>query len=110
MQARAQEVNSGRTNSLAFAGGNTAGNLIVVSVLWGNTGGVTLADTRGNAYVAASPRTAWGTNWSEQTFFAKNVAGGPNTVTATFATTIGQLGHRLPPRVLRGRQASTRST
>ena len=56
VQARAKEVTSGTTNSLAFSSANGAGNLIVVYVVWSNTGSVSLADTRGNAYVAAAPR------------------------------------------------------
>ncbi len=92
VQQRANEVGSGRTNSLAFSQANTAGNTIIVSVFWNNTGTVSLADTRGNTYVAAAPRRAWGPNWSEQVFYAKNIAGGANTVTATFGTTIAGWG------------------
>ena len=88
VQVRANEVSSGKTDSVTFAQANTAGNLIVVSVFWGNTGSVTLADTRGNSYVSTAPRRSWGSSWSEQTFFAGNVAGGTNTVTASFASSI----------------------
>ncbi len=38
--------------------------------------------------MSTAPRRSWGSSWSEQTFFAGNVAGGTNTVTATFATSI----------------------
>jgi hypothetical protein len=38
VQSRANEVTSGSTNSLAFSSANTAGNLIVVYVLWSNPG------------------------------------------------------------------------
>src|SRR6185436_19991620 len=88
VQVRANEITNGRTNSVTFAQANTAGNLIVVSVLWSNTGSVSLADTRGSSYVSAAPRRTWGSSWSEQTFYARNVAGGTNRVTATFATSI----------------------
>ena len=40
----------------------------------------------------AAPRTTWGSNWSAQVFYAKNIAGGANTVTATFATAINSFG------------------
>jgi hypothetical protein len=50
VQGRAKEITSGTTNSLAFNGANTAGNLIVVYVVWGNTGSVSLSDSDGNAY------------------------------------------------------------
>jgi len=88
VQAQAREIASGKTNAVSFTNPNTAGNLIVVSVLWNNTGTVTIADSRGNAYGSAAPRRSWGSSWSEQTFFAKNVASGTNKVTASFATTI----------------------
>jgi chitodextrinase len=94
VQVRAQEITSGRTNTLAFSSGNTAGNLIVVGVLWSNSGNVTVTDSQGNAYAAAGPRTAWGSgsNFSEQVFYAKNVRGGANAVTATFASSINRFG------------------
>ena len=37
-------------------------------------------------------RTTWGGSWSSQVFYAKNVAGGANTVTATFANSISGWG------------------
>jgi glucose/arabinose dehydrogenase len=92
VQSRANEVTSGSTNSLAFSSPNTAGNLIVVYVLWGNTGAVSLSDSRGNSYASAAGRTTWGSNWSAQVFYAKNVAAGANTVTAAFATAINSFG------------------
>jgi glucose/arabinose dehydrogenase/chitodextrinase len=92
VQARAKEINSGTVNSLAFNSANSAGNLVVVYVLWNNTGSVTLSDNRGNSYAAATTRATWGTNWSSQTFYAKGVAAGTNTVAATFATPITSFG------------------
>jgi glucose/arabinose dehydrogenase len=88
VQARAKEVTSGTANSLAFSSANTAGNLIVAYVIWGNSNSVSLSDSRGNAYASAIARTTWNGTWSAQVFYAKNVAGGSNTVTATFATAI----------------------
>ena len=77
-----------RRTALAFTNPNTAGNLIIVYAIWSNTGTATVTDSRGDAYVSAAPRTTWGSNWSSQVFVAKNIAGGANTVTATFATAI----------------------
>lgn len=88
VQTRAKEVTSGTTNALAFNNANTAGNLIVVYVIWGNTNTVSLSDSRANTYTSAAPRTTWGSNWNSQVFYARNVAAGTNTVTATFATAI----------------------
>ena len=84
MQTRAREVTSGTTNSLAFTSANTAGNLIVVYVVWNNTGAVSLSDTRGNTY-AARPAHPWG-NGGARRYSTPNMAAADNTVTATFAT------------------------
>ena len=85
-------MQTGTTNSLAFSQANTAGNLIVVSLLWDNVGAVTVSDSRGNTYVAGATRRPWGTSWSAKTLYAKNIAGGANTVTVTFATPITSFG------------------
>ena len=88
VQRRAKEVTSGTTNALAFNSANTAGNLIVVYAIWSNTNTVSLSDSRANSYSSAAGRTTWGSNWSSQVFYARNVAAGSNTVTATFATAV----------------------
>jgi len=87
-QSKAVEVSKGTTASVAFTSANTVGDLIVVQVLWSNTGAVTLTDSRGNTYTAATARSTWSGDNSAQTFYAKNVAAGTNTVTAKFATTL----------------------
>ena len=46
--------NEGTTASLAFSKANTAGNLIVVYVVWDNPGTVQVSDSKGNTYTAAS--------------------------------------------------------
>jgi glucose/arabinose dehydrogenase/chitodextrinase len=91
-QAKANEVVSGTTNNVTFTSANTAGDLVVVYVLWGNAGAVSLSDSRGNTYTAATSRASWGSGWSAQTFYAKNIAAGTNTVTATFATSLSSFG------------------
>jgi glucose/arabinose dehydrogenase/chitodextrinase len=90
VQTAAREVNSGTTNALAFTSANTAGNLVVAYVVWSNTSTVTVTDSRGNTYAAAQAPTRWGSGstWSAQVFYAKNVAGGANTVTATFGSSV----------------------
>lgn len=92
VQGRNAQVTSGTTASLAFSKANTAGNLIVVYVVWDNPGTVTVSDTRGDTYTAATSRQAWGSNWSAQVFYASNIAGGTNTVKATFGTAITSFG------------------
>ena len=64
------------------------GNLIVVSVFWDNTSSVSVADSRGNAYTSGGARRTWGSNRSAQVFYARSVAAGTNTVTATFIKAI----------------------
>ena len=88
VQTQAAEANSGTTTSVPFTNNNTAGNLIVAYVIWNNPGTVSLSDTRGNTYASAGARSSWGSSWSSQVFYAKNVAGGANTVNATFATAL----------------------
>ena len=93
VQSRAQEIRSGTLNSVAFSSPNTSGNLIVVYAVWNNTGSATVTDTNGNAYAAAAPATRWNNSaWSSQVFYAKNIAGGSNTVRATFANAITDFG------------------
>jgi glucose/arabinose dehydrogenase/chitodextrinase len=92
VQVRANEVNSGTTNSLAFNSATAAGNTVVVGVLWSHAGAVSVSDNRGNAYASATTRTAWGSGWSSQVFYAKSIVGGATTVTATFATPINAWG------------------
>ena len=64
VQDRDTEVTSGTTASLAFSKANTAGDLIVVYVVWDNSGSATVSDTRGDAYTAATARQTWGKGWS----------------------------------------------
>jgi glucose/arabinose dehydrogenase/PKD repeat protein/fibronectin type 3 domain-containing protein len=94
VQARAKQITSGTVNSLAFTNANTVGNLIAVYVVWDNSSEVTLRDSRGNTYASVAPPTAWGANgtWRSQMFYARNIAGGTNTVTATFQGTIASFG------------------
>jgi IPT/TIG domain len=63
----------------------TAGNLNVVAVGWNDTTSTvsTISDTRGNTYtLAVGPTT--GTGLRQSIYYAKNIAGGSNTVTVTF--------------------------
>ena len=88
VQTKSNEVSSGTSNTLAFTNANASGNLIVAYVVWSNTSTVTVTDSNGNGYVSAAGRTTWGNSWSSQVFYAKGIAGGANSVTATFATAL----------------------
>src|SRR5215467_14372763 len=92
VQGRNAEVTSGTKASLAFSKANSAGNLIVAYVVWDNSGGVNVSDSRGNTYTAATARQSWGNGWSAQVFYAAGIKGGSNTVSATFGTSIKQFG------------------
>src|SRR5215469_223040 len=70
VQGRNAQVTKGTTASLAFSKANTAGNLIVVYVVWDNAGTVKVSDTNGNTYTAATTRQTWGSNWSAEVFYA----------------------------------------
>ncbi|MFI5315695.1 MAG: DUF4038 domain-containing protein, partial [Myxococcota bacterium] len=89
VQRRDVEITAGGSASIAFKKANSAGNLIVAYVVWDNGGAVSVTDTEGNVYVSAvGPTQADGDPTSAQVFYAKNVAGGSNTVTATFDSAI----------------------
>ena len=93
VQSRASESTSGTQSSVAFASANSAGNLIVVYVVWSNSSTVTVSDTRGNTYASAAPAVRWKNNtWSSQVFYAKNIGAGANTVRATFSSAINSFG------------------
>lgn len=93
VQERYFRVTGGSSVSVRFARPNKAGDLIVAYVVWDNTGPVSLTDSTGNAYVSAIGPTQSSSDTSNaQIFYAKNVAAGPNTVTANFATAITARG------------------
>jgi outer membrane protein assembly factor BamB len=92
VQGRDTLVTSGTTAKLAFNHANTAGDLIVVYVVWDNPGTVKVSDTRGNTYKAATARKTFGNSWSAQVFYASSIHGGPDKVTATFGTAITSFG------------------
>ena len=80
---------SGTTNvSAAFPIAQTAADLNVVAIGWGDTTSTisTVTDTAGNTYVAAAAPTL-GTGLTQAIYYAKNIkASGANTVTVTFNT------------------------
>jgi fibronectin type 3 domain-containing protein len=74
--------------SQTFPAAGVSGNLIIVSVKWGNQAlsVSSVSDNKGNIYTSAVGPTNWnGTLKSAQTFYAKNITGGgaPITITVT---------------------------
>ena len=90
VQGRANEAaRATTTNAVAFSSANTAGNLLVVYAIWDNSSAATISDTRGNSYASVAPPSRWkGSAWSSQVFYAKNVAGGANTVTLSLTAAV----------------------
>ena len=93
VQQKDNQVTSGTTSSATFSSPATAGNLIVVYLVWDNTGAAGVSDSLGNTYRAAIGSTLWSNSrYSVQTFYAINRGGGSDTVTATFATAVSSFG------------------
>jgi hypothetical protein len=79
---------SGSSLVVAFPAAQTAGNLNIVVVGWNDTSAAvrSVTDSRGNSYILAVGPTA-GTALTQSIYYAKNIAGGSNTVTVTFNRT-----------------------
>ena len=93
VQSAAFQITSGTSVSVAFPNPNTSGNLIVAYVVWDNSGLVWLSDSQGNTYASAVGPTKYsGDKTNAQAFYAKNVLGGSNRLTATFATAVTSYG------------------
>jgi chitodextrinase len=89
IQKRYFQVIAGSSVTVTLRRATTPGNLLVAYVVWDNGGSVSLTDSLGNAYqTAAGPTQAAGDPSSAQMFYAANIAGGVDTMTATFATPI----------------------
>src|SRR5216684_3003921 len=76
---------SGSSLAVAYPSAQTAANLNIVVVGWNDTTSTvsSVVDSRGNTYTRAVGATA-GTALTQSIYYAKNIAGGSNTVTVTF--------------------------
>ena len=76
---------SGSSVVMAYPAAQTAGNLNIVVVGWKDTSTAvrSVTDSRGNTYTLAVGPTS-GTALTQSIYYAKNIAGGSNTVTVTF--------------------------
>src|SRR5207248_318307 len=73
--------------SLGFGSNNHAGNLILAFVRMSTTWqGVNVTDSAGNIYIDAVSQMQTSDGSQIHLFYAKNIAGGTNTVTATFSS------------------------
>jgi hypothetical protein len=79
------------STTVSFTSNNTAGNLIVAAFYNAiSTNFLSVTDTQGNVYVRASPEAV--SNIKVNIFYAKNIKGGANSVTATFTGTAAGVG------------------
>ncbi len=93
VQEAAARVPSGPASSVSFPSANRPGDLLVVYVVWSNTSDVTVTDTSGNVYAPVGAPVAWnGGQARAAVFYAANVVGGSNTVTARFGTPVNTFG------------------
>ncbi len=94
VQNKEFSITSGGSMSVTFPSPNMTGNLLVASIVWDNSGPVSVKDRMGNSYSSAIGPTKRSGNWANaQIFYAKNVAGGSNTVTVYFSTSVTRYGH-----------------
>jgi hypothetical protein len=82
---------AGSSVSRAFGASNTAGNLIVVAVSWGDNPApsINATDTLGNTYFVATNDFDPGNRQGLAILFAPNIRAGANTVTVNFGTADG---------------------
>ena len=92
IQVNNNQISSGTHTSVTFNAPTQAGNTIVAYVIWSNTNSVALTDSRGNAFVNIGSPVSWGSGNRAQIFYASNIAGGTDTVTATFGAPVASFG------------------
>ena len=86
VQSNAAQGSAVSSVSVAFSTNNTAGNLIIAFVRMSTTSQtVTLADSAGNTYTQAVAQSQTSDGSQVRLFYAKNIVGAANTVTATFS-------------------------
>ncbi len=87
-QSNALRGTGARTLSVPFVSANTTGNLIIAAVRMSTTSQtVTVTDSAGNIYTDAVAQSQSTDGHQVHVFYAKNIAGRANTVTATFSAT-----------------------
>ena len=88
MQSNAARGSGVGSLSASFPSSNHAGNLIIVVARMSTASQtVSMADTAGNVYAEAVSQVQTSDGHQVHLFYAKNIAGAANTVTATFSST-----------------------
>jgi chitodextrinase len=92
VQANNNQIANGASTSVILSAPTHPGNTIVVYVIWNNTNAVALNDSVGNTFVNVGPPLSWGNGSSAQVYYATRIAGGADTVTASFRTPVTSFG------------------
>ena len=104
VQSSAQRGTGVRSLSVPFASANTTGNLIIAAVRMSTTSQtVTMTDSSGNVYTDAVAQSQTADGHQVHLFYARNVAGGANTVTAVVTGKPVEMGGSLGRREATGR-------
>lgn len=84
--AAATPQSATQTVTVSYRNTQTAGNLNVIAIGWNDTTATvqSVTDSRGNSYQLAAGPTS-GLNVRHCIYYARNIAGGSNTVTVTFS-------------------------
>jgi chitodextrinase len=92
VQISHNQISSGTSTPVNFSIATRPGNTIVVYVIWNNTGAAAVTDSAGNPFTAVTAPVSWGAGYSAQVFYATNIIGGSDTVTASFQTPVTNFG------------------
>jgi chitodextrinase len=92
VQVSHNQISAGSSTPVNFSIATRPGNTIVVYVIWNNAGAASVTDSAGNSFASVSAPVSWGSGNSAQIFYAKNISGGADTVTATFQTPVTSFG------------------
>jgi fibronectin type 3 domain-containing protein len=85
-QAETSVLSGTNTISQTFSAASTTGDLIIVSLKWGNqaVSVSSITDNNGNSFTSAIGPTNWDSTLKRaQTFYAKNITAGPSPITIT---------------------------
>jgi hypothetical protein len=85
VQVKSAAATSASSVAITYPAAQSAGNLNLVAVMWGDTTSAvnSVTDSKGNDYaLAVGPTQIAGL--TQSIYYAKNIAGGSNTVTVTF--------------------------
>ncbi len=92
IQVNHDKITSGSSIPVSLNVATQAGNTIVVYVVWDNSGTAAVTDTAGDTFTSASTPVSWGAGYHAQIFYASNITGGADTITAAFQTAVTSFG------------------